>query len=319
MKEKKTVSIIGQCYNEQEMIPVYYREICKVIDQIHDMDFEIIIVDDASTDQSLSILKSLANEDSRIKCLSMSRNCGKAACCIAGMQYAAGDYVVTMDIDLQDPPKLLPDMINIIQRENVDIIATLATTRTGYSAFHKLCTKCFYSIFNSISSVKIKDGQRDYRLMTRQVVDAILLHKEYNLFDKGYFTDVGFRTKWITFENVERPAGDTKWPFKRLLKFSIIGIIGYSITPLKMIFGLGVIELIGAFALAIAAAVNNCLSGGSEFALWSAAAIVGLFGLQMTALGIVAAYIAQIHTEVKLRPRFIVRETVNFNNKDREK
>lgn len=311
--KKKMVSIVGQCYNEQEMLPIYYREICKVMDQMQDMNFELILVDDCSTDKSLEIIKELADKDPRVKCLSMSRNFGKAACCIAGLEYASGDYVATMDIDLQDPPELLLEMVECIEKNDIDIVATIATTRKGYSAFHKLCTKCFYKIFNSLSSVQIRDGQRDYRLMTRQVVDAITRHKEYNLFDKGYFTDVGFRTKWITFENVERPAGQTKWPFKRLLKFSLSGIIGYSVLPLKAISVVGILEMGIAAILLLLMLILHI--GGVKIAYTSmliASGILCLFGIQMTALGVMAAYIAQIHTEVKARPRFIVRETINF-------
>lgn len=312
--KKKMVSIVGQCYNEQEMLPIYYHEMCKVMDQMQGVDFEVIFVDDCSTDNSLKIIKELANMDPRIKCLSMSRNFGKAACCIAGLEYSRGDYIATMDIDLQDPPELLLKMMESIEKDDVDIVATIATTRKGYSAFHKLCTKWFYKIFNSLSSVQIRDGQRDYRLMTRQVVDAIIRHKEYNLFDKGYFTDVGFRTKWITFENVERPAGETKWPFKRLLKFSISGIIGYSVLPLKAISAVGMLEMGVAVTLLLLMLVL-CILGIkiAYIPMLIVAGVLGLLGVQMTALGILAAYVAQIHTETKARPRFIVREAINLD------
>lgn len=310
---RKMVSIVGQCYNEQEMLPIYYHEMCKVMGRMQDVDFELIFVDDCSTDKSLKIIKDLANEDSRVKCLSMSRNFGKAACCIAGLEYASGDYIATMDIDLQDPPALLIKMMECIEQDDVDIVATIATTRKGYSAFHKFCTKCFYKIFNSLSSIQIRDGQRDYRLMTRQVVDAIIRHKEYNLFDKGYFTDVGFRTKWIKFENVERPAGETKWGFKKLLKFSISGIISYSVLPLKAISIAGIFEVGIAVILLLVMLILTLLRIKLHIYMLIIAGVLMLFGVQMTALGVLAAYVAQIHTEVKVRPRFIVRETVNLD------
>lgn len=314
---KTILSIIGQCYNEQEMLPVYYREMCKVMDRIQATDFELIFVDDCSTDKSLEIIEELAEKDARVKCLSMSRNFGKAACCIAGLEYASGDYIVTMDIDLQDPPELLTEMMKCIEEDDVDIVATIATTRKGYSAFHKLCTKWFYKIFNSLSSVQILDGQRDYRLMTRQVVNAIIRHKEYNLFDKGYFTDVGFHTKWITFENVERPAGQTKWPFKRLLKFSLSGIIGYSVLPLKAISVVGVVEMGIAAALLLLMLVLFALGVNAAYvSMLIAAGILGLFGIQMTALGVLSAYVSQIHTEVKARPRYIVRRMINLTDQN---
>lgn len=183
-----------------------------------------------------------------------------------------------------------------------------------------ICTKWFYKIFNSLSSVQIRDGQRDYRLMTRQVVDAIIRHKEYNLFDKGYFTDVGFRTKWITFENVERPAGETKWPFKRLLKFSISGIIGYSVLPLKAVSAVGMLEMGIAVILLLLMLVLCILQIKVAYIpILIAAGALGLFGVQMMALGVLAAYIAQIHTETKARPRFIVRETINLDISKKEK
>lgn len=313
---KNKISIVGQCYNEQEMLPIYYREIRKVMDSIDDTDFELIFVDDCSTDGSLEIIKSLAKKDKRIKCISMSRNFGKAACCIAGLEYATGDYIATMDIDLQDPPELLPEMLDCLKDGNVDIVATIATTRKGYSAFHRLCTRWFYKIFNSLSDIKIRDGQRDYRLMTRQVVEAILKHKEYNLFDKGYFEDVGFRTKWVEFENVERPVGETKWPFRRLLKFSISGIIGYSVIPLKAISFVGILETSITAALVLLMVVRLAFGMKVMFApMLIAAGILALFSIQTMALGVLAAYIAQMHTEVKARPRFIVREAINMDIK----
>lgn len=283
--------------------------------ELNEFDFELIFVDDCSTDRSLAIIKELAARDTRVKCLSMSRNFGKAACCIAGLHYASGDYVVTMDIDLQDPPELLPKMIACMQDENADIVATIATTRTGYSAFHRLCTNMFYKLFNAFSSVKILDGQRDYRLMTRQVVNAILAHKEYNLFDKGYFADVGFCTKWIEFENVARQAGETKWPVKRLLKFSISGIISYSVLPLQLILFSGIALLgIAAILLLVTLIFALCGSAVSYTALLISTGILALFGIQITLVGVLALYVAQIHTEVKGRPRFIVRESVNMDN-----
>lgn len=317
MKDK--ISIIGQCFNEHEMLPIYYDAMCKVMNRMTEVDFELIFVDDNSRDDSLAIIKKIAEKDPRVKCISMSRNFGKAACCIAGLSYAQGDYVVTMDIDIQDPPHLLPEMLKTIRNEDVDIVATVATTRSGYSPFHKFCTKMFYKIFNSLSSVKIIDGQRDYRMMTRQVVDAILEHKEYNLFDKGYFTDVGFRTKWIEFENEERPAGETKWPFHRLMKFSIVGIIGYSVIPLQMILYAGIAELSVAAILLIVSLVMSICGSVSVLPCLIAAVILLLFSGQTLFTGILALYVAQIHTEVKGRPRFIVRAWVNLEKTSDQK
>lgn len=311
----KKISIIGQCYNEQQMLPIYYQEICQIMKQMDDVEFELIFVDDHSTDSSLSIIKTLAVQDHRVKCLSMSRNFGKASCCIAGLKYATGDYIVTMDIDLQDPPSLLPQMLKSIQIPNIDIVATIATTRKGYSVFQKFCIGIFYKLFNALSSIKIQDGQRDYRMMTQQVVNAILEHKEYNLFDKGYFADVGFNTMWLCYENIERPAGETKWPFSRLLRFSINGILGYSVTPLKLVLYFGLCTIGAAAITLLIAIVLATLSGSMKYILLLLiAGILALFGIQVTLLGVLALYIAQIHMEVKQRSRFIIREFINMDD-----
>lgn len=199
-QEKEKISIIGQCYNEEEALPLYYEAMCRLMDKMDYVDFELIFVDDCSKDQSLAVIKDLAKKDKRVHYISMSRNFGKDACAMAGFRYATGNYIATMDLDLQDPPELLVDMYSSIKNKGYDIAAAKALTRKGYSFIHKLCINTFYSISNGISSVKMIDGQRDYRLMTRQVVEAILLHNEYDLFNKALLNDVGFKTKWICYE-----------------------------------------------------------------------------------------------------------------------
>ena len=311
--QKDKISIIGQCFNEHEMLPIYYDAMCKVMDRMTEVDFELIFVDDNSRDDSLSIIKGMAEKDPRVKCISMSRNFGREACAMAGFQYATGTMITTMDLDLQDPPEMLIDMYHVIKDEHYDIAAARAMTRHGYSAVHKFCTSCFFGITNRISSVKMLDGQREYRLMTRQAVNAILEHQETLLFNKGLLNDIGFRVKWIEYENQERVAGDTKFPYKRMMKYAINGIIDYSVFPLNFIlfFGMAMLSLTALLLLA-ALILTLSGSGASLTGLLIASGVLALSGIQTTFMGILALYVAHIHIEVKHRPRFIVRETVNL-------
>ena len=231
-KKREKISIIGQCYNEEEALPVFYWAMCLVMGKMDYVDFELIFVDDCSKDRSLEVIKSLASQDERVRFISMSRNFGREACAMAGFRYATGDYITTMDLDLQDPPELLTKMYVAIKEEGFDIAAAKALTRNGYSFVHRTFIKAFYSLSNRLSSVKMVDGQREYRLMTRQVVNAILEHGEYNLFNKGLLNDVGFKLKWIDYVNVERSIGTTKFPFLRMMKYALTGLLSYSVVPL---------------------------------------------------------------------------------------
>lgn len=309
-KKKDVITIIGQVYNEEVMLPIYYKEFKKFANEMNYVNFELIFIDDASKDKSLDIIKDIAAKDERVKYISMSRNFGREACAMAGFEKASGDFVTTMDIDLQDPFELLIKMYDAIKKEKFDIAAAKALTRKGYSAFHKLCTNIFFKISNKISTVKMLDGQREYRLMTRQVVDAILRYKEYNLFNKGLLNDVGFKVKWIEYENVERLAGDTKFPYKRMIKYAMTGLIDYSTFPLTFILFLGMFLLLASFVLLIVTIILLCVGVGANYTiLVLSIVLLILFGLVMISMGIMALYIAQIHLEVKNRPLYIIRET----------
>lgn len=310
MKKKDKISIIGQCYNEEVMIPLYYDAMCKLMKKMDYVDFEIIFIDDCSKDKSLEIIKGLAKKDKRIKYISMSRNFGREACAMAGFKYATGDYMTTMDLDLQDPPELLIKMYDAIKNEGYDIAAAKALTRKGYSAIHKFCINMFYKMTNRISSVKMYDGQREYRLMTKQVVNAILEYKEYNLFNKGLLNDVGFNIKWIEYENVERAAGDTKFPYKRMIKYAITGIIDFSTFPLNFILYLGVFLCLASIVLLVTTIIFVVLSINVNFTvLILSIVLLMLFGIQMITSGIMSLYLGQIHLEVKNRPLYIVKDT----------
>lgn len=314
--KKDVITIIGQVYNEEIMLPLYYEEFVKFSKKMNQVDFELIFIDDCSKDKSLEIIKGFAKKDKRIKFISMSRNFGREACAMAGFKYATGNLITTMDIDLQDPFELLIKMYDSIKNKGYDIAAAKALTRKGYSKFHKFCTNMFFKISNKISTVKMLDGQREYRLMTRQVVDAILEHNEYNLFNKGLLNDVGFKVDWIEYENVERKAGDTKFPYKRMINYAVTGLIDYSVFPLKSIFYMGSLLLFAAMILLILTIIFAICSVDVSFTVLILSLIMTvLSGIILVSLGVMAMYLAQIHLEVKKRPLYIIREkNIGENN-----
>ncbi len=315
---KEKISIIAQCYNEEETIKIYYDEMKKIMEKMNNVDFEIIFIDDCSKDRSLEIIKELAEKDSRIKCLSLSRNFGREASSMAGFEYATGDYITTMDIDLQDPPELLIEMYNTLKTKKFDIAAAKATTRKGYGKFHKLCIKIFYKIINKISTVQMIDGQREYRLMTRQVVNELIRYKEKNLFNKALLNDVGFRIKWIEYENIERVAGNTKFPYKRMIKYALTGIIAYSSFPLTFIIILGIILLIISIILLISMIILLCLKTLTNFStLFLTTMLTTFTSIILISLGIMSLYLYQIHIEVKQRPLYIIRETIDHERESK--
>ena len=234
----KKISIVVPCYNEEESIPLFYEEVNKVTEQMKEKaNFEFVFVNDGSKDKTLEKLRILTKKDERVKYISFSRNFGKEAAMIAGLEHTTGDYVTTMDADLQDPPTLLIEMFDTLEEGEYDCCATKSTNRKGYSFFRKLFTKWFYDIIGKISKTEMVPGARDFRLMTRQMVDAIISMKEYNRYSKGLFSFVGFNTKWIEFELEERVAGDTKWNFWKLFAYAIEGIVAFSTADnLKKIF-----------------------------------------------------------------------------------
>ncbi len=307
--KKDVITIIGQVYNEEVMLPLYYEEFVKFSKKMNQVDFELIFIDDCSKDKSLEIIKEFAKKDKRIKFISMSRNFGREACAMAGFKYASGNLITTMDIDLQDPFELLIKMYDSIKNKGYDIAAAKALTRKGYSKFHKFCTNMFFKISNKISTVKMLDGQREYRLMTKQVVDAILEHNEYNLFNKGLLNDVGFKIDWIEYENVERKAGDTKFPYKRMINYAVTGLIDYSVFPLKSIFYVGSLLIFAALILLILTIIFAICSVDVNFIILILSLIMTILsGIILVSLGVMAMYLAQIHLEVKKRPLYIIRE-----------
>lgn len=303
------ISIIIPCYNEEEAIPIYYEEMKKVIKKMNYVDFELIFINDGSNDSTLNILRHLAKNDSKVRYISFSRNFGKEAGILAGLKASNGEYVAMMDVDLQDPPNLLIEMYNEIKNEDYDCIATRSTSRNGYSFFRKLFTKWYYKIINKISKTTIVDGARDFRLMTRQMVDSIISMEEYNRYSKGIFSWVGFNTKWITFENTERVAGITKWNFWKLFAYSMESIIGFSTAPLLFSSIIGIIfcliSLIMVIVIIIKLMLGNPVSG------WSSLVCIIFFvsGIQLFCIGIMGQYLAKTYLETKKRPIYIIKET----------
>lgn len=307
--KKKKISVIVSCYNEQESIPYFYEEITKVADQMKSFHFEFLFVDDGSIDHTLSILKTLSKEDQRVRYLSFSRNFGKEAAMYAGLENSTGDYVTLMDADLQDPPSLLPQMCDLIE-QGYDVVGTRRVTRKGEPPIRSFFARCFYKIINKMSKIEMVDGARDYRLMTRQVVNSILTLQEYNRYSKGLFSFVGYKTKWLEYENIERVAGETKWSFWKLFKYAIEGIVAFTTAPLSLASVLGVIICFVAF-IAILVIVVKTLLFGDPVGGWPSMVCILLFvsGIQLLCMGIIGQYLAKTYLETKKRPIYIVRET----------
>lgn len=300
------VSVVIPCYNEEDSLLNFYQAICKTAENIKS-DFEFIFVDDGSKDSTLAICRGLAKQDNRVRFISFSRNFGKEAAMYAGLSYAQGDYIAVMDADMQDPPSLLPEMYSLLTSENkiYDCVATRRTNRKGEPPIRSFFARCFYRLINCISKVDIVDGARDFRLMTRQMVDAILKIEESNRFSKGIFGWVGFQTKWIEYVNVERVAGETKWSFWKLLLYSLDGIIAFSTIPLALPFLIGLALCLIATIWFLLIAINVV---SWEYS-YLACLMVFIGGLTLLANGIVGQYLAKTYLETKHRPIYIVRET----------
>lgn len=309
----KKLSIVVPCFNEEDSIPYFYEEIKKVTKDMN-VDLELIFVDDGSKDKTLEVIKDKAN-DKDIKYISFSRNFGKEAAMYAGLEASTGDYTTAMDVDLQDPPSLLPEMIRLIEKEGYDCVATKSTSRNGYSFLRKTFTKWFYDIIGKLSKTEMVPGARDYRLMTRKMVNAIVEMKEYNRYSKGLFSFVGFKTKWIEFENQERVAGTTKWNFWKLFSYALDGIVGFSTAPLTMAAIMGVLFCLIAFIIIIVIIVKTLIFGDPTSGWPSLACIIFMVsGIQLLCLGVIGQYLAKVYLEVKNRPIYIVRES-NVNKK----
>ena len=300
------VSVVVPCYNEEAVIRLYYEEMNKVTELLTDYDFELIFVNDGSKDGTLGILKEFASKDNRVKFISFSRNFGKESAMYAGLKNSNGDYVVLMDADLQDPPKTLIDMLRIATEEGDDSVATRRITRKGEPPIRSFFAKKFYKIMNKISKTDIVDGARDYRLMSRNFVDSLLRMSEYSRFSKGLFGWVGFKTKWIAYENVERAAGETKWSFWKLLLYSIEGIVAFSTLPLSISVFFGIIFAFFSF-IGLVFVVIRAVIFGDPVAGWPSmiSIILLIGGVQLICIGILGIYLSKVYLEVKKRPIFI--------------
>ncbi len=307
------ISIIVPCYNEEPSLPFFYKEICRVfssMEQKYSVNFELLFVNDGSRDATLSLIKEYAGKDSRVKYISFSRNFGKEGAIFAGLEHARGDYIAMMDADLQDPPALLSEMYTLIKNEDYDCIGTRRVDRKGEPPIRSFFAHCFYKLINKISKADIVDGARDFRLMTRQMTDAIINMPEYNRFSKGIFGWVGFRIKWLEYENVERVAGSTKWSFWKLFLYSLDGIIAFSTAPLSIASVLGILCLFLALIF-IAIIIVKTLIWGDPVAGYPSLMCVILMigGLQLVSIGILGQYLAKTYLETKHRPIYIVQET----------
>ena len=304
------ISIVVPCYNEEAALPLFYQEITRVAGEMDDVDFEFVFIDDGSKDNTLPELRRLAAADSRVRFVSFSRNFGKEAGMLAGLEAATGDFVALMDADLQDPPSLLPELYRAVTEEGYDCAATRRTTREGEPPIRSFFARLFYKLINKISDADIVDGARDYRLMRRSMVDAILSMREYNRFSKGIFGWVGFKTKWVPFVNVERIAGETKWSFWKLFRYSLEGIIAFSTMPLAIASVLGVLTCLIAFVFVVVVLVKT-LAFGDPVGGWPSMMCVILFlgGVQLLCIGILGQYLARTYLEAKRRPVYLVRET----------
>lgn len=310
----KMISVVIPCYNEEMVIPLLYAELVKVGTKLCGYTFEWLFVDDGSSDRTLEVVKAMAEKDRRIVYISFSRNFGKEAAMYAGLCNAKGDLVVIMDADMQDPPSLLPDMVKIIEKGEYDSIATRRISRDNEPKIRSFFARMFYRIINKISNVDIVDGARDFRLMRRYMVDAIVAVGERNRFSKGIFGWVGFKTYWYPYQNVERKAGETKWHFWGLFHYAIDGIINFSQVPLLFASWTGII-LTFVSILFIFAIIVRKLIFGDPVAGWPSLACIITFigGIVLFCLGIIGQYIARIYVEVKERPLYIIRETNQYN------
>ncbi|HRR75428.1 MAG TPA: glycosyltransferase family 2 protein [Ruminococcus sp.] len=320
----KLVSIVVPCYNEQEVLPMFYEEITKVTGEMTakwpELEFEYLFINDGSKDNTLPILRSLADKDKRVRYISFSRNFGKESGMYAGLKNSKGDYIVVMDADLQHPPSFLPKMYSYVKDGEYDCATTRRVSRKGESKIRSWFARKFYKIMNKISQTEIVDGAQDFRFMSRQMVDAILDMSEYNRFSKGIFSWVGFSTRYIEYENVERPAGTSSWSFWGLFKYSLEGIMAFSTAPLAISSLLGIISCVIAFILMIVTVIKT-LAFGEDVAGYptTICVIFLLSGLQLFCTGILGQYLSKTYLETKRRPIYIAKETDELYRSRKEK
>ena len=307
----KKISIIVPCYNEEQAIPFFYDEITKIVEEMKN-NFEFIFINDGSKDKTIEVIKQYSKKDKRVKYIHFSRNFGKEAAMLAGLKLSAGDYVAIMDADLQDPPSLLPQMLNILEDPNndYDCVGTRRVTRKGEPPIRSLFARMFYKIINKMSKIEMVDGARDYRLMSRQMVDSILELGEYNRYSKGLFQFVGYNTKWLEYENVERVAGETKWSFWKLFLYAIEGIVAFSTAPLAISSIAGILFCIISFIMIIIIIAKTIIFGDPT-AGWPSLVCIIFFvsGIQLFCLGIIGQYLSKTYLETKKRPIYIIKET----------
>ena len=308
------ISIIVPCYNEEKALPLFYEELEKNIKTFSDnLDFEILFVNDGSKDNTLNIIKELAEKDNRIKYVSFSRNFGKESAIFAGLENSSGDYVTLMDADLQDPPSLLLQMYKSVTEEDYDAVGTRRVTRKGEPIIRSFFARIFYKLINHLTNFEMVDGARDYVFMKRIVADAIISLKEYNRYSKGLFSFVGFKVKWIEYKNIKRVAGETKWSFWKLTKYALEGITAFSTTPLLLSSIICLIFCLVSFLLIIAIIIKTLIFGDPTSGWPSLVCIVFMVsGIQLFSLGIIGQYLSKTYLEVKNRPIYIVKDT-NIN------
>ena len=309
------ISIIVPCYNEEEALPLFYDEICKTADTFRKVNFEFIFVNDGSRDKTLEIAHYIKKKDKRVRYISFSRNFGKEAAILAGLEYSVGDYVAIMDADLQDPPSMLHEMYDGVHKEGYDCVATRRISRKGEPPIRSFFAKCYYKIINKISDTEIVDGARDFRLMSRQMVNSILSLKEYNRFSKGIFSWVGYKTKWLEYKNVERVAGTTSWSFWKLFKYSLESVFAFSTVPLAISFIVGILFCIISIIMIIFIIIRT-LTFGDPVAGWPSLVCIIFFvsGIQLFCVGMIGQYLSRMYLEVKSRPIYIVKETEKDKN-----
>ncbi len=308
--KQSLLSVLVPCYNEEESLPLFYEAIFKVAENMAELNFEFIFINDGSRDQTLTILKNLHKKDKRVRFLSFTRNFGKEAAIYAGLNAARGDYVVLLDADLQHPPEYIQEMYHLITEEDYDSVAMRRVSRKGEGRIRSFFSRTFYKLSNKISNTNIEEGATDYRMMSRPMVDAVLSLKEYHRFTKGIFSWVGFRTKWLEYENVERMAGETKWSFFGLVKYSIEGITAFSTAPLVLASVLGVFFCLIAFLMGIIVVIKTLIWGDPAIGFPTLICVILLIGgLILLTLGIQGQYLAKTYMEVKIRPIYLVKET----------
>ena len=305
------ISIIVPCYNEEEAIPLFYKEVNKVMRKMKEVKFELLFINDGSIDNTLKEVKELAKSNKEVKYISFSRNFGKEAAMMAGLDYASGDYIAIMDVDLQDPPEMLEEMYNIIKNnEEIDCVGLKTDEHKEYGIFRRFFTSCYYKLVSKLSKTEMVPGARDFRLMTRQMVDAVLELKEYNRYSKGIFSFVGFETKWISYKVPKRVAGSSKWNIFKLFVYAIDAIVGFSTVPLTISIVVGVLFCFISI-VAIIIIIIKTLIFGDPVDGWPSLVCIMFFlsGIQLFCTGISGAYLSKTYTEVKRRPIYIIKET----------